>query len=50
MFFEISKNAICVQRFDNLLNFAIYIIYCLSLRSLLMLELRNSLLKVLTII
>ena len=35
----------CVQRFDNLLNFVIYIIYRISLRSLLMLKLKNSLLK-----
>ena len=39
--------AICVKRFNNILNSAINIIYRISLRSLLMLELRDPLLKVL---
>ena len=46
MFFEILKGVMCVQKFDNLLNFAIHIIYRISLRSLSILKLKNSLLKV----
>ena len=50
MFFEISKNAMCVQKFDDSRNFAIHIIYRISLRSSSMSKSKNSLLKVLIII
>lgn len=50
MFFKISKSAMCVQRFDNLLNFIIHIIYRISLRFSSILKLKNSLLKVFVII
>jgi hypothetical protein len=40
----------CVQRFNNLLNSIIYTTYCISLRSLLMPEPRDLLLKVVIII
>ena len=50
MLFEISKNAMCVQRFDDSRNFAIHIIYRISLRFSSMSKSRNSLLKVLIII
>ena len=49
MFFEISKGAIYVQKFDNSLNFIIHIIYRISLRSSSMLKLKNSLLKIFAI-
>ena len=39
----------CVERFDDLLNFTIHITYRISLRSSLMLELKDSLLKTLFI-
>ena len=48
--FEILKSAMCVQRFDDLLNFVIYIIYRISLRFLSMLESRDPLLKVFVIV
>jgi hypothetical protein len=47
--YRILRGAMCVQRFNNLLNSAIYTTYRISLRSLLMLELRNLLLKVVII-
>ena len=50
MFLEILKNTIYVRKFDDLLNFATYITYRISLRSSLMLKLKNSLLKVLSAI
>ena len=50
MFFKMSKSAMCVQKFNNSLNFAIHIIYRISLRSSLMSKSKNLLLKVLIII
>ena len=47
--FEISKSAMCVQRFDDSRNSAIHITYRISLRSSSMSESRDSLLKVLII-
>ena len=49
MFSEISKNAMYVQRFDDSLNSAIHITYRISLRSLSISKLKDSLLKVLSI-
>ena len=46
----ILRGAMCVQRFDDLLNSAIYTTYRISLRSLSMLEPRDLLLKVVIII
>ncbi len=49
MSLEISKSAMCVQRFDDSLNSAIHIIYRISLRSSSMSKSKDSLLKVLCI-
>ena len=49
MFLEISKSAMCVQRFDDSRNSAIHITYRISLRFSSMSESKNSLLKVLII-
>ena len=49
MFFEISKSAMCVQKFDDSRNSAIHIIYRISLRFSSMSKSRNSLLKILVI-
>ena len=46
----IPRGAMCVQRFDDSLNSAIHITYRISLRSSSMLEPRDPLLKVLTIV
>ncbi|KAF1839858.1 hypothetical protein K460DRAFT_297865, partial [Cucurbitaria berberidis CBS 394.84] len=48
--YKILRGAMCVQRFDNLLNSAIYTTFRILLRSLLMPELRDLLLKVVIII
>ncbi|KAF1839841.1 hypothetical protein K460DRAFT_242558, partial [Cucurbitaria berberidis CBS 394.84] len=48
--YRILKSAMCVQKFNNLLNSAIYTIFCILLRFLLMPELRDLLLKVVIII
>ena len=50
MLLEMSKNAMCVQRFNDLLNSAIHITYRISLRSSLMSKSKNPLLKVLIIV
>jgi hypothetical protein len=44
--YRIPRGVICVQRFDNSLNSAIHTTYRISLRSLLMPEPRDPLLKV----
>ena len=44
------RDAMCIQRFDGSLNSAIQITYCILLRSSLMPEPRDPLLKVFTIV
>ncbi|KAF1839825.1 hypothetical protein K460DRAFT_245648, partial [Cucurbitaria berberidis CBS 394.84] len=48
--YKILKSAICIQKFNNLLNSAIYTTFCILLRFLLIPELKNLLLKVIIII
>ncbi len=48
MSLEMSRNAMCVQRFDDSLNSAIHIIYRISLRFSSMSKSKDSLLKVLS--
>ena len=50
MLFEISKNAMCVRRFDDSRNFAIHIIYRISLRFSSISKSKDSLLKILIIV
>ena len=50
MFFEMSKNVMYIVRFNDSLNFVIYIIYRISLRFSSMSKLKNSLLKILIVV